>query len=201
MTDKERFIQILSKVKRNGIDRLITWLEESTFFTDPASASYHDNFVGGLCKHSLDVYDNYVHLTGTDYEDETAIITCLLHDICKAGSYKIIQKRVKNEETNKWETANQYGYADNIFPYGHGEKSVLMINRFIGLTKEEMLMIRWHMGAYESKECWKDLGDAQKMYKSVMFIHFADMLASKGYVYNKEGYNYNEIQYGQISSS
>ena len=188
MTNKEKFTKILMKVKRPGIEKLMEFLEKSTFFTDPASAKYHDAFEGGLCQHSLDVYENYIRLTGTDYEDETAIITCLLHDICKIGTYKIEYRNVKNEQTGQWEKVAQYGYNDNPFPYGHGEKSVLMINQYIKLTKEEMLMIRWHMGAYESKECWKDLGDAQAMYKSVLYIHFADMLASKGYIHNEVQY-------------
>lgn len=164
---KERFLSILSKVKREGIDKLIEWLENSSFFTDPASTKYHDAFEGGLCKHSLEVYDNYVKLIGTDYEDETAIIACLLHDVCKIGTYQ--------------KTDTGYTYKQTILPFGHGDKSVLMIREFIQLTTEEILMIRWHMGAYESKECWNDLGAAQSMYKSVLYIHFADMLSSKGF--------------------
>ena len=179
--NKMKFISILQKVKREGMDKLINWLISSTFFTDPASAKYHDNIEGGLCKHSLEVYENYVKLTGTDYEDETAIIACLLHDVCKVGNYKVEYRNVKNDATGQWEKVAQYGYADNTLPFGHGEKSVMMVREFIKLTREEMLMIRWHMGAYESKECWKDLGDAQSMYKSVLYIHFADMLSSKGF--------------------
>ena len=178
---EDKFISILSKVKRTGIDELIKWLESTSFFIDPASAKYHDNIEGGLCKHSLEVYENYVKLTGTDYSDETAIIACLLHDVCKIGTYIKESKNVRDEKTGKWETVIQYGYAKNDMPFGHGEKSVLMISRFIELTKEEILMIRWHMGAYESKECWNDLGTAQSMYKSVLYIHFADMLSSKGW--------------------
>ncbi len=31
-------------------------------------------------------------------------------------------------------------------PYGHGEKSVYVINGFVRLTREEAMAIRWHMG-------------------------------------------------------
>ena len=167
LENKNKFITILKKVKREGMDELIQWLEQSSFFIDPASTKYHDAFEGGLCKHSLEVYENYVKLIGTDYDDETAIIACLLHDVCKIGTYT--------------KTDKGYIYAGNVMPFGHGEKSVMIIRDFIKLTKEEMLMIRWHMGAYESKECWNDLGAAQSMYKSVLYIHFADMLSSKGF--------------------
>lgn len=32
---------------------------------------------------------------------------------------------------------------------GHGEKSVYMAMRFIQLTEEEAMAIRWHMGGYD----------------------------------------------------
>lgn len=176
MTNKEKFIGILKSVDRQGIDKIIEWLEKTTFFVDPASARFHGNYEGGLCDHSLAVYEEYVKLTGVD--DDKAKITCLLHDVCKIGTYKLGFRNVKNEE-GKWEQVPQYENQDSGFPYGHGEKSVLMISQFIKLTKEEMLMIRWHMGAYESKECWNDLGKAQEMFPSVLYIHFADMLATK----------------------
>lgn len=182
MENKERVIELLQQVNRPGIDKLINWLEKTTFFTDPASTKYHDAEEGGLLNHSLMVYDNYVALTGKD--DETAIITCLLHDVCKIGTYKKVMKNVK-QENGQWIQVESYDYQDDGMPYGHGEKSVLMISHFINLTKEEMLMIRWHMGAYESKECWNNLGKAQEMYPSVLYIHFADMLASKGIQYKR----------------
>ena len=182
MENKERVIELLQQVNRPGIDKLINWLEKSTFFTDPASTKYHDAEEGGLLNHSLLVYDNYVALTGK--VDETAIIACLLHDVCKIGTYKKVMKNVKSEN-GQWIQVESYDYQDDGMPYGHGEKSVLMISHFINLTKEEMLMIRWHMGAYESKECWNNLGKAQEMYPSVLYIHFADMLASKGIHYKR----------------
>lgn len=176
MSNKERFIELLKKVNRNGIDKLISYLKLSSFFIDPASAKYHGSYEGGLCDHSLAVYEEFVKLTGRT--DDTAIITCLLHDVCKIGNYKKVIKNVKNAE-GKWQEVESYEYdKDNQFPYGHGEKSVLMISMYINLTVEEILMIRWHMGAYESKECWRELGIAQKMYPSVLYIHFADMIAS-----------------------
>lgn len=176
MNNKERFISLLKSTKREGIEKLILWLENTSFFDDPASARFHGNFKGGLCEHSLIVYDEFVKLTNRD--DDTSKIACLLHDICKIGTYKIIYKNVKNEDTGEWVKIEQYENIESDFPFGHGEKSVVMLLEYIDLTKEEMMMIRWHMGAYESKECWRELGKAQKMYPSVLYIHFADMIAS-----------------------
>ena len=57
MSNKERFLEILRSVNRPGMDKLIEWLEDSTFFVDPASARFHGNYEGGLCDHSLAVYE------------------------------------------------------------------------------------------------------------------------------------------------
>ncbi len=173
---KEEFIKTLSSVKREGINELIVKLEETTFFDDPASAKFHGNWEGGLCEHSLLVYKKFVELTGRD--DDTVKIACLLHDVCKAGTYDIVKRNVKNPDTGKWEEVEAYDNKSNGFPFGHGEKSVYWISQFIKLTDEEALMIRWHMGAYEGEKVWRDLGEAQKLYPSVLYIHFADMLAS-----------------------
>ena len=87
MSNKERFIELLRKVNRDGMDELIAWLEKTTFFMEPASAKYHGNYEGGLCDHSLAVYEEYIKLTNVD--DDKAKITCLLHDVCKIGTYKL----------------------------------------------------------------------------------------------------------------
>ena len=108
--------------------------------------------------------------------DESIAVIALLHDVCKIDTYKTEYRNVKVDD--KW-VQKPYYTTDDKLPFGHGEKSVFMISQFIKLTKEEILMIRWHMGAYESKECWRELDEAQKMYPSVLYIHFADMLATK----------------------
>jgi len=35
---------------------------------------------------------------------------------------------------------------------GHGDKSVMLLSRWIGLTEEEIFCIRYHMGDYDCKE-------------------------------------------------
>ena len=39
---------------------------------------------------------------------------------------------------------------DDVFPVGHGEKSVFMIQQFIKLYDEEIAAIRWHMIAFDA---------------------------------------------------
>ena len=56
---KEKFIEIYNQfIKREGADKLLAYLTDSSdFFTAPASARFHSSFAGGLCQHSLNVYE------------------------------------------------------------------------------------------------------------------------------------------------
>ena len=129
------------------------------FFTSPASSRYHNCFEGGLVEHSLNVYDCLKASMSTErserlygeFSDETLAIVALLHDVCKANSYKVSMRNVKNQETGKWESVPYYDY-DDILPYGHGEKSVYIITGFMRLTREEAFAIRYHMGFSSNDE-------------------------------------------------
>lgn len=47
--------------------------------------------------------------------------------------------------TGQWEKVPFYQVADQL-PYGHGEKSVYLIEHFMRLKTDEAIAIRWHMG-------------------------------------------------------
>ena len=65
---KEEFVKILrEKIKRDGIEDLINYLEKSDFFTAPASAKYHCDREGGLCEHSLNVYNRLHKIIFDEY--------------------------------------------------------------------------------------------------------------------------------------
>ena len=62
---KEKFTSIYrSKIHREGADKLLEWLcsEQSDFFLAPASTRYHGAENGGLCRHSLNVYECLVDI-------------------------------------------------------------------------------------------------------------------------------------------
>ena len=44
MTNKERFIELLRSTKREGIEKLIDFLEKTDFFTAPASTRFHSSY-------------------------------------------------------------------------------------------------------------------------------------------------------------
>ena len=169
---KEEFIKLLKETNREGIDKLIDFLEGSDFFEAPASTRYHGAWKGGLLEHSMKVYE--ILKTKTDDTDSVKIIA-LLHDICKVNFYKTDYRNVKKDGV--WEQVPYYTIEDTI-PYGHGEKSVMMITEFIKLTSEEKYAIRWHMGFTEAKENYGTISAAYKKYPIALLTHEADLEAT-----------------------
>ena len=173
---KEEFIRLLQEIPREGMDKLLELLKASDFFEAPASTSFHGAFRGGLLAHSMKVYE--ILKTKTPDSDSVRIIA-LLHDICKANYYKTDYRNAKNE-LGVWEKVPYYTVDDTI-PYGHGEKSVMMLSEFIKLTNEEKYTIRWHMGFTEPKELYGTIGLAYKKYPIALLTHEADLEASYFY--------------------
>lgn len=171
---KARFIKIVKEnIKREGVDKLLLSLEKSDFYTAPASTKYHDSEEGGLCKHSVAVFDYLVSEVSHLYSMETIALVSLFHDVCKINYYTI-EMRNKKDENGKWISVPFYS-VDDTFPYGHGEKSVLMVNDKVKLNVEEMMAIRWHMGAYEGQQAWNTLSTAYTKYPLALYLHIADM--------------------------
>ena len=136
-------------ITRVGAVNLLEWMEGTDFFTAPASTRFHGAHEGGLCSHSLNVWKRLRDGCAVKgYSPESIAICGLLHDLCKANFYKVSTRNVKNEQTGKWEKVPFYQVEDR-FPYGHGEKSVWLIERFMRLTVEEAAAIRWHMGGFD----------------------------------------------------
>lgn len=178
---KEQFIELLRSTKREGIENLIVFLEKTDFFEAPASTRFHGAYRGGLLEHSMKVYEIFKEkVKNANIEinspEDTIIITALLHDICKANFYKVDYRNAKNE-LGVWEKVPYYTIEDQI-PYGHGEKSVMMISEYIKLTPEEKYTIRWHMGFTEPKEVYNTIGAAYKKYPLALLLFEADLETS-----------------------
>jgi hypothetical protein len=183
---KEEFLNIYNQnIKREGADKLLEWLEKSDFFTAPASTRFHSNFEGGLCVHTVNVYNRYKKLLMAEYGDnysnviseESIAIIALLHDICKVNTYKTEYRNVKVDGT--W-TQQPYFSVEDDLPYGHGEKSVYMISGFIKLTREEAMAINWHMGGFDTRVKGGSFGlsDAYYKYPTAFLFSVADMMAT-----------------------
>lgn len=180
---KEEFIQLLKSVNREGMDNLLAFLEKSDFYIAPASTRFHGNYASGLLEHSMKVYEIFkekVKNSGLDVPEDTIKIVALLHDICKTNFYKVDYRNAKNSK-GEWERVPYYTVEDTI-PYGHGEKSVMMITEYIKLTNEEKYAIRWHMGFTEPKELYGTIGEAYKKYPIALLLFEADLEST--YFYN-----------------
>ena len=184
---KAGFVAIYNeKIKRKGADKLLAWLENQDFFTAPASTRYHAAYEGGLVEHSLNVYHVLMERfdPAKDNEESFAIVS-LLHDVCKTGFYAIEMRNRKNRQ-GQWESVPFYTI-DDQFPYGHGEKSVYLIERFMRLTTEEAVAIRWHMGGFDEAVRGGSfaLAHAYEKYPLAVKLHMADLEAT--YLYEQRG--------------
>lgn len=147
-------------------------LREIGFFEAPASTKFHGAYAGGLFDHILQVTQCLVDLTqklGLKWErPESPYVVGMYHDLCKCDNYV-------------WDIeSDRYIYNPDIIIPGHGDKSVIMLQRYMELTGEEIACIRWHMGAYEKDpKMWEYYGRAIEAYPNVLYTHTADMIASK----------------------
>lgn len=187
MTNKERFLDIFkTNVQREGAGALLDYLTGpgSDFFTAPASTRYHNAWEGGLCAHSLNVYDCLVDYMnrprvkeqfGLLYTPESLAIVALLHDLCKVNIYKVSSRNVK-DEFGRWKTVPYYEFDDQL-PYGHGEKSVYIISGYMKLTREEAFAIRYHMGFSEENNV-RNVGAAFEKFPLAVALSIADTEAT-----------------------
>lgn len=181
----EFFRNVMGSITREGIGNLMKFIEKSDFYIAPASTKFHGAYEGGLLEHSINVYNCLMakkKSEGTiwyevlaDVPDESIAIAALLHDICKTYYYSTEMRNKKID--GEWVQVPFYTVDDKI-PYGHGEKSVMMIEEYIKLKPIERYAIRWHMGPYSGQQDWGTLSIAMDKYPFVLALFEADMEAS-----------------------
>lgn len=166
--NKERFISLVKKyIHREGVDKLLAWLDNTDFFTAPATTRYQLSVEGGLCQLSLNTFDRMVELANMYYglepnddnvyngdtaEAENAFtmeniaIVALFHAIYKTHCYV---KDFRNQKINGvWEQVEYYRW-DEAFVYGRGAKSVYILQQFMRLQVDEAQAIRFHTAGRE----------------------------------------------------
>ena len=174
-----------SEIKRDGALDLLMWLDDNKFFEMPASTRFHNAHEGGLAEHSMNVYHRLNRLYELQYGAEkrwdmreTLAIVGLVHDVVKAGLYAVEYRNRKNDQ-GQWEKYPVFVYNDP-WCFGHGEGSVILISRFMKLTDEEMLAIRWHMGFSDAtfKGGSNTVGDAFNKCPLAVLLNCADLQAT-----------------------
>lgn len=194
--NKACFVENCRKyIVRDGLEELLAYLETTDFYVAPSSKGYHLNEEGGLCRHSLNVFETaltvYEHVVvpavrsgrspfTEEIPVESIAIATLFHDLCKVNLYHKTE-RWKKDEQGRWMTYPGYEIRD-AFPFGHGEKSCLMLGWFMKLRQDELLAIRWHMGMFEMTETGSSTRyayrEAMERSPLVSLLQVADMLAA-----------------------
>ena len=164
---REEFCDIWrSQVSRPGADKLLDWLATTDFFRAPASTRFHGACEAGLVMHSLNVYHALMDRFFEEGDNPESMAIC--------GT-----RNVKNEATGQWEKVPAFMVEDQ-FPYGHGEKSVYLIERFIRLKPAEAVAIRWHMGGFDdaARGGCRAISEAYDAYPLAVKLHLADLTAT-----------------------
>lgn len=171
-----RIINILSACGRKNIENVINWMTSHGFFEAPASVIHHNNFRGGLAKHSLEVYEQANVFNETfRLTQESVTICALLHDICKSDQFYITSD-------------NKPACRHNKQHLGHGIYSVSILRKEcqLPLSHEEEMAIWWHMGKHEaSKDNFEKEYQESKSIELCKLIQLADLTASRVATSNK----------------
>lgn len=188
MNDNKYMNQFLDFMKVNGKPivsaEMMDWLIGQGFFVKPAAIKHHGNHTGGLFEHSFMTAQVLVEMTEKFdipwTRPESPYIVGMLHDVCKLDDYidKNASGIVVMGSGSPISKNPEWTYNPEPLFKGHGDKSVMMLSQVMTLTDEEMLCIRFHMGAYVTDE-WDAYDRAIRKYQSVLFTHTADMYSSK----------------------
>lgn len=181
MTKQDR-IEMFEKTPLGRGVVLADWLDSKGFFTAPASTKFHGAYEGGLFDHSYAVMNFLVELSAKNGlrwgRSLSPFIIGMFHDLCKIDQYRhpvldgMSIDGKQTIDTEHWE------YNPNTSLKGHGDKSVMLLSQLMCLTEEEVLCIRYHMGAFTDKDEWRDYTNAIHRYPNVLWTHHADMLAA-----------------------
>ena len=188
---RDKFLKIFDENigEREGKEALRDWLlsDGCDFFTAPASTKYHGSYEGGLCEHSIDVWEMAVRLEGLYREDirrqylvlnrpysreefmESLAVASLFHDLCKANFYK-------TKVSGKYSSFT----VDEQLPFGgHGSKSVYVLSKFLkDLKDEEAIAINCHMGFSRAGDSTISIGESFRWSPLAWIVHVADEAAT-----------------------
>lgn len=111
---------------------------------------------------------------------ESPFIVGMFHDLCKIDQYRHpvtgYMETIYEKQPICDEQSSEYN-PDSLIK-GHGDKSVILLSRYMTLTEEEIMCILYHMGAFTDQEQWGSFTDAVHLFPNVLWTHQADMIAS-----------------------
>ena len=199
VTNKGLFIKLVEKfIKRDGVDRLLSWLNRSDFFVCPASTQYNLPVEGGLCAHAINVarvlVSRYFGKTLEDLTEEdaemkiecditleTVLIVSLFSSINKVNCYVKDFKNVKNRETQRWEQVEYWRWEETFIYSGRGSKSVFILQQYIKLYVEEAQAIAFVLAGEDDIFSGVANTTYRKIYETsqlALYLHLAEMEAT-----------------------
>lgn len=198
--NKETFLKLVNEINVDGMlkDELINYLERTDFFYAPASTIYHAAYVGGLCEHSLNVYNNLLKLVDqfASFTDNGAIvrkfsesslkIVALFHDISKANYYELYMRNVNTGEKNDkgkdiWIQVPTFKVKDGSERFvgvNHEVNSYIIISRYIPLSEDELIAICNHHCSMGEVMPNKDMSYILEKHPLTALLHMADFIST-----------------------
>lgn len=194
--NKTKFIELVNSIEREGFlkEQLLNKLENSDFYYAPASTKYHGAYKGGLCEHSLNVYNNLVKLNevkNSNISEDTLKIVALFHDLSKMNLYETYFQNKKNYHAGgskhdeggafDWEAVSAYKVkeAPDRFIFGsHEQTSEFMLRSYCPLTYEESIAVLHHHGGMGWDSAQDNITEVFNRYPIATLLHIADMLST-----------------------
>ena len=194
--NKLKFISLLREIDRpnSDIEGLISHLLETDFFVAPCSTKFHLAEDGGLCQHSLNVYEEFnklcdIYAPNTSKSSRIVLPTC--HDLSKEDYYDAYFKNVKDyvqdgkfsDERGRfnWKSEKSYSIkdAEERFLLGHhGHNSEYIVSSYIPLSVEESAAIINHMGGVMDEYKPWDATPIYNRFPLAALLHMADFIAT-----------------------
>lgn len=193
--NKDRYLSLINSIKREGFnkDLLCMHLSNSDFFIAPASTKYHSSFKGGLCYHSLCVYDNLCRLVNTyelEFDEDSLKIVALLHDISKMNYFETVykNKKIYSENGSKSDNNGRYDWVqvsdyaviaqEERFLYANREiTSEYIIRQYCNLSLEESVAILHYTGGMGNDSVKESVNAIYERYPLALMLHLADMIS------------------------
>ena len=199
--NKNHFIELINSIDRVGFNKsaLLNMLEQSDFYTAPASTKYHNDMPGGLCDHCIKVYNFLCTLNDTlnlGLDENSMKIVGLLHDMSKIGLYTKAARNVKHYCTQeeyeadpkaykafdelgnyKWVAEQYYTVVDDNakFIYGtHEETCEYLAHCYVPLKRDESIAILHHHGKFGIEQPYDNIYVVFRQYPLAYALFMAD---------------------------
>jgi hypothetical protein len=170
---KEQYSELLAKISgRKGVAELASYLEKHGLFSAPASTKYHLCVEGGLIIHQTGVAKLALKLRELllpEKSEESVILCALFHDAHKVTDG--FGNRTYEKNNTATSDRQPYFWNNRQLGFGGGQKSALLISKFVDLTQDELQAIAYHDGPFVPS--WDDI--KSDPYPLTLLIHYADM--------------------------